>query len=120
MVLPGLFSTTTGWLQRSCNSFPIRRPDMSSGPPGGNGTTSRTGFDGKSWPCASAPAAKSKRATAKPRLMSHLLGGRLSGPARIVVKPAPCSRRLHDHDLCVASEDRVPAVGRHDDPRMVP
>src|SRR4051794_39801996 len=50
MVLPGLFSTTTGWPQRSDRCWPTSRPEMSSGPPGGKGTTIRTGFDGKSCP----------------------------------------------------------------------
>src|SRR5215470_14813762 len=64
IVLPGLFSTTTGWPQRSCNSFPIRRPEMSSGPPGGKGTTSRTGFEGNSWAAAVAANARNARAAA--------------------------------------------------------
>src|SRR6267378_6196932 len=69
MMLPGLFSTTTGWSQRSCNSFPMRRPEMSSGPPGGKGTTSRTGFKGKSCAAAFAASASTHRRTAAVRLM---------------------------------------------------
>src|SRR5262245_22848710 len=70
MVEPGLFSTTTGWPQRSCSCDPIRRPEMSSGPPGGKGTTSRTGFDGNSCPCPSAQAVRIQSAKATPSLMA--------------------------------------------------
>src|SRR5206468_1066585 len=69
MVLPGLFSTTTGCPQRSCNSFPISRPEMSSGPPGGKGTTSFTGFEGNSCAAALAASASTHTRTAVVRLM---------------------------------------------------
>src|SRR5216683_6567384 len=69
MVLPGLFSTMTGCSQRSCNSLPISRPAMSSGPPGGNGTTSLTGFEGKSCAAALEASANTHRRTAVVRLM---------------------------------------------------
>ncbi len=39
---PGLFSTTTGWPQASVSFCATSRPVVSSGPPGGNGTTSFT------------------------------------------------------------------------------
>src|SRR5882672_3003259 len=69
MVLPGLFSTMTGCPQRSCSSFPISRPAMLSGPPGGNGTTRRTGFEGNSCAVALAANANTHRRTAAVRLM---------------------------------------------------
>src|SRR6267143_1748407 len=69
MVLPGLFSTMTGCPQRSCNSFPISRPAMSSGPPGGNGTTRRTGFEGNSCAAAIVASVSTHRRTAVVRLM---------------------------------------------------
>src|SRR4249920_2054292 len=37
---PGLFSTTTDWPHASVSRCAIRRPVISSEPPGGNGTTS--------------------------------------------------------------------------------
>src|SRR6266581_6294724 len=69
IVLPGLFSTTTGCPQRSCSSLPISRPAMSSGPPGGNGTTSLTGFEGKSCAAALEASASTHRRTAVVRLI---------------------------------------------------
>src|SRR5437879_4908967 len=69
IVLPGLFSTMTGCPQRSCSSLPIRRPEMSSGPPGGNGTTSLTGLEGKSCAAALQASASTHRRAAVVRLM---------------------------------------------------
>src|SRR5262245_15305306 len=43
---PGRFSTSTGWPQTSCIFPATRRPMMSVAPPGGNGTTIRTGLVG--------------------------------------------------------------------------
>src|SRR5262249_39674492 len=59
----GLFSTTTGWPQRSDRCCPISRPEMSSGPPGGKGTTRCTGFEGYCWADAAAAKAAKSRAT---------------------------------------------------------
>src|SRR5215831_12644930 len=44
---PGLFSTTTDWLQISCRRLPTRRAVMSVDPPGVNGTTIFTGLAGQ-------------------------------------------------------------------------
>ena len=43
---PGLFSTTTDWPHASESFCAMSRPAMSSDPPGGNGTTMRTGLVG--------------------------------------------------------------------------
>src|SRR2546425_1520090 len=43
---PGRFSTITGWPQTSCILPATRRPMMSVAPPGGKGTTMRTGLVG--------------------------------------------------------------------------
>ena len=43
---PGRLSTTTGWPHASCSFCAMPRPMMSSGPPGGNGTTKRIGLAG--------------------------------------------------------------------------
>ena len=43
---PSLFSTTTGWPQRSVNFCAMRRAMMSVPPPGANPTTMRTAFAG--------------------------------------------------------------------------
>src|SRR5258706_7727795 len=59
----------TGCPQRSCSSFPIRRPEMSSGPPGGKGTTRRIGLEGKSCAVALAASASTHRRIAVVRLM---------------------------------------------------
>ena len=52
---PGLFSTTTGWPKRSARCGPMVRAIRSTLPPGGNGTTMRTGLLGKL--CANAAEA---------------------------------------------------------------
>src|SRR5258706_16436628 len=44
---PPLFSTSTGWPSVSLIRLPTRRATMSVVPPGGNGTSTRTGLDGK-------------------------------------------------------------------------
>jgi len=43
---PVLFSTTTGWPSASPSFGPISRAMMSTGPPGGNATSTRTGLEG--------------------------------------------------------------------------
>src|SRR2546426_1035938 len=81
MVLPGLFSTMTGCPQWSCSSFPISRPEMSSGPPGGNGTTSLTGLEGKSCAAALQASTSTHRTAAVVRLMIP--------PRRETIRPSP-------------------------------
>jgi hypothetical protein len=64
---PALFSTTTGWPQRSFSLSPSRRTMMSSELPAGAGTTMRTGRAGHGDDCARAlkdsavPAASARR-----------------------------------------------------------
>src|SRR5262245_10712175 len=43
---PPRFSTTLGWPVRSASLEDTMRVTMSAGPPGGNGTIQRIGFDG--------------------------------------------------------------------------
>jgi len=43
---PGRFSMTKGWPSRSDSHWPISRARMSNAPPGGTGTTIRTGRAG--------------------------------------------------------------------------
>src|SRR6267142_580882 len=94
MVLPGLFSTSTGWPQRSCNSFPISRPEMSSGPPGGKGTTRCTGFDGNS--CAAALAASASTHTRAGTIMARLKRGEImSGTAALIPETGAVTAGLH-------------------------
>src|SRR5258706_5613666 len=81
MVLPGLFSTMTGCPQRSCSSFPISRPEMSSGPPGGNGTTRCTGFEGKSCAVELVASVNTHTRTAVIRLIVP--------PRREPIRPSP-------------------------------
>src|SRR5689334_4193019 len=61
---PGLFSTTTLWPHASPSFCAIVRPVVSSGPPGGNGTTSFAGFAGNG--CAAADSGNAD-AAATPR-----------------------------------------------------
>jgi len=69
MVLPGLFSDDDRLPQRSCNSFPISRPEMSSRTARGKRTTRCTGFDGNS--CAAALAASASTHTRAAVVLSH-------------------------------------------------
>src|SRR5471032_530240 len=51
---PPRFSITTGWPHASASFAPSSRATRYAGPPAGNGTITRTGFDG--YCCASAGA----------------------------------------------------------------
>src|SRR2546426_759439 len=73
---PVLFSTTTGWFQLAWRFCASTRAMVSGEPPGGSGTTMRTGRSGKL--CASAPteksatsAAASQRFTFSPRMLQR-------------------------------------------------
>src|SRR5882672_243350 len=57
---PGRFSTTIGWAQIPASFGSMMRASVSAPPPGGNGTTICTGFDGNSW--EKAPTAKKSNA----------------------------------------------------------
>src|SRR5258706_22363 len=64
---PGRFSTITGCPQIAASLGSMRRASVSAPPPGGNGTTMRTGFDGNT--CARAVAdARSRTAPASERI----------------------------------------------------
>src|SRR5258706_612758 len=71
----------TGCPQRSCNSLPMSRPEMSSGPPGGNGTTRRIGLEGKSCAVALAASVSPHTRTAVVRLIVP--------PRREPISPSP-------------------------------
>src|SRR3989454_3983611 len=73
---PVLFSTTIGWFQLAWRFCASTRAMVSGEPPGGSGTTMRTGRSGKL--CASAPtensatsAAASQRFTFSPRMLQR-------------------------------------------------
>jgi len=66
---PGRFSTTTGFLLRSCSFCANTRARMSMPVPGVNGTISRMARLGY---CACAPAAAASRSTSKIRFMKSL------------------------------------------------
>src|ERR671914_1517329 len=51
---PVRFTTTTGCFQIFSICAASGRPTMSATPPGGNGTTIVTGFEGYAWPSAAA------------------------------------------------------------------
>src|SRR5262245_58978607 len=72
---PGLFSTATAWPRFFCISWAIARVAMSTAPAGVNGTTMRSGFEGKA--CAKAVSGKS-RAIAKRRSTWGPLRGRVA------------------------------------------
>src|ERR1051325_11065301 len=61
---PGLFSTMTGWPSRSDTYWPISRPRMSAGPPGGKPETMWIGGDGQVSARASRDASGSAAAPA--------------------------------------------------------
>src|SRR5262249_470590 len=65
---PGRFSTITGWLQSETSLGSMMRASVSAPPPGGNGTTTRTRFQGRLWPSRAAEA-KSRAAAAAPTLL---------------------------------------------------
>src|SRR5215831_15736302 len=65
---PPRFSTTFGWPVRSASLEDTMRVTTSAGPPGGNGTIQRIGFDGHAdcarADCASSAAQNTRRALA--------------------------------------------------------
>ena len=92
---PGLFSITTGWPQAWASLSPIARARMSVLPPGVNGTTMRTGFDGNAsaGPAARAVGAAAARAIAvaaptkarRPRDGGASFTLRISGPPQALL-----------------------------------
>src|SRR4051812_34777255 len=62
---PGRFSTITGCPSERCNRSPTALASTSASPPGANGATIFTGFDGYA-PCAPLPAAASAAMIAAP------------------------------------------------------
>src|SRR5262245_55074982 len=62
---PGLFSITTDWPHTSCRRLPTSRAVVSVEPPGVNGTTMRTVFEGQLMP---APRARGERSGGAARL----------------------------------------------------
>src|SRR4051794_35817876 len=55
----------TGWPQDSLSRWPTSRARMSVTPPAGNGTTTRTGFDGQDWPSTLVQAQRSAAAASR-------------------------------------------------------
>src|SRR5437016_2592829 len=70
---PTRFSTTTGWPSVSLRRAAMRRPTRSGPPPGGIGTSKRTGFEGY---CAAATDAKRATVTARIPLRTRGIAGR--------------------------------------------
>src|SRR5438034_3832806 len=77
---PTRFSTTTGWPSVSVRRAAMRRPTRSGPPPGGIGTSRRTGFEGY---CAAATDASRAAAIAGNPLRTRSIAGR-SDPIEIV------------------------------------
>src|SRR5436853_1041612 len=75
---PGRFSTTIAWAQIPASLGSMMRASVSAPPPGGKGTTMRTGFDGNPW--ESAPAAE--KSNARPANASQARRIRISPGAR--------------------------------------
>jgi hypothetical protein len=59
---PGLLSITTGWPRLFASASPSARATRSVVPPGGNGTTIVTGFEGQSCWASARPHAQAKAA----------------------------------------------------------
>src|SRR5436853_5599174 len=78
---PTRFSTTTGSPSVSLRRAAMRRPTRSGPPPGGTGTSKRTGFEGY---CAAASDAKRATLTARNPLRTRSIPGR-SNPIEIVL-----------------------------------
>src|SRR5207302_9358283 len=78
---PTRFSTTTGWPSGSVRRAAMRRPTRSGPPPGGIGTSKRTGFEGY---CAAATDAKRATPTARNPSRTRCIPGR-SNPIEIVL-----------------------------------
>src|SRR5437667_11419685 len=73
---PGRFSTTIACAQIAARLGSMMRASVSAPPPGGKGTTMRTGFDGK--PCASVPLEETR--SARPVSAPHVRRIRNSFP----------------------------------------
>src|SRR5467141_1433613 len=78
---PTRFSTTTGWPSVSLRRAAMRRPTRSGPPPGGIGTSRRTGLEGY---CAAATDAKRATVTARNPSRTRSIPGR-SDPVEIVL-----------------------------------
>src|SRR5712691_2355036 len=89
---PGRFSTTIGCAQIPASFGSMMRASVSAPPPGGKGTTMRTGFDGK--PCANAPAAE-KTSTAATNASRTRRRIRISPGARPQHALAPAPNRAY-------------------------
>src|SRR5262245_4476108 len=104
---PGRFSTTTAWPSRWPRGSATTRALLSATPPGANGTTMRTGFDGYS--CACAASAQVAARAASSVFMEILLGAILTGTVlgRIF-------SRLRAHDVCMKARTLL-TWRRHDE-----
>src|SRR5258708_788287 len=78
---PTRFSTTTGWPSVSLRRAAMRRPTRSGPPPGGIGTSKRTGLEGY---CPAATDAKRATASARNPLRTRSIPGR-GDPIEIVL-----------------------------------
>src|SRR5712691_474218 len=88
---PGRFSTTIGCAQIPASFGSMMRASVSAPPPGGNGTTMCTGFEGNPW--ESAPAAE--KSNAKPANASRARCIRVSPGARPQHALAPTWNRAY-------------------------
>src|ERR1700716_1798385 len=88
---PGRFSTTIGWAQIPASLGSMMRVSVSAPPPGGNGTTMCTGFDGNSW--EKAPAAE--KSNARPANAPRARRIRISPGARPQHALAPARNRAY-------------------------
>src|SRR5512137_348005 len=88
-VAPAWFSTTNDWPRLADILLAIVRAMVSVEPPGGNGTTTVTGFSGKAANVGATPATVATAPTARARRMVFIVSpGRLRGGGR-----RSCQRR---------------------------
>src|SRR5437773_3630378 len=92
---PTRFSTTTGWPSVSLRRPAMRRPTRSGPPPGGIGTSRRTGFEGY---CAAATDASRATAIAGNPLRTRSIAGR-TDPVEIVLPHVQVALAGLDHGV---------------------
>src|SRR5690349_6520421 len=94
---------TTGWPQRAESSAPTARISTSTPPPGGNGTTMRTGLLGKPWAAAGAVPASSARPSAAPAAQK----ARRASEAARRIRLRMANRQAHRADVLDLDAHRV-------------
>src|SRR5688572_6910696 len=112
---PVRFSTTKGWPRRSCSRLASVRPTRSGAPPGGNGTSTRTGLVG--YACAHTEPAKtsSNRLQSRIRILSPQGHRAVRRSGDVEIEREMLARGLHVAQVAlqrIASIDGIRAVER--------